>query len=34
MAVGVASMSAAEMMEKRKGEAVHVRHLRKEEAGG
>ncbi len=34
MAVGVASMSAAEMMEKRKGEAVRVRHLRKEEAGG
>lgn len=32
-AVGVASMSAAEMNERKKGEAVHVRHVRKEEAG-
>lgn len=29
-AVGVASMSAVEMRERRKGEAVHVRHARKE----
>ncbi len=31
IAVGVASMSAAEMNEKKKGEAVHVRHVRKED---
>ncbi len=30
MAVGVASMSALEMNEKKKGEAVHVRHFRRE----
>lgn len=32
-AVGVASMCAAEMNERRKGEAVHVRHVRKHESG-